>query len=96
VELVNENEIGFHRENEEALTHKKIDTTSDGPKWKADMMNYLETAEAGDKPFFKDGLCLNPEEIAQIKVALMPLGRSIMASITSYSVKLIKVNGEAL
>lgn len=89
-------DVGFAGEDENALMPKKITYQVDAPKWKEELLSYLENAKPGDKPFHKDGLCLNVDEIAQLKQAFAPLGESILFSLTSYSIKVIKVNKSAL
>lgn len=76
------------------LTPKKIEPTTSEPKWKEELQQYLETAQPGAAPFLREKLCLNPEEIQQVKDSLAPLGNSVLHSVTSYSIKVIRVNGD--
>lgn len=58
------------------------------PTWKREMEDWLESSDP--KPFCKEGLALNPDEIKEIKVGLALL-EGLMVSINSSSIKIIKM-----
>ena len=58
------------------------------PKWRRDLDEWLED-DKKTKPFCEEGLALSPEEIKQLKTELYGLV-GIVASITSYAIKVIK------
>ena len=61
------------------------------PKWKQKIEKWLEESEPGDKPFILEGLMLTSEEVKNLKIEFLGLS-NIISSITSSSIKLIKIN----
>lgn len=61
------------------------------PTWKKELDDWLETAQPGDEPLLIERLALNPEEIAQVKASLNGIA-GVNYNITSYSIKVIRVN----
>lgn len=60
------------------------------PSWKEEMLEYMENGTVGE-PFFVDKLALTNEEVTDLKTSLIGL-KNILSSITSHSVKLVKIN----
>lgn len=65
-----------------------IPQPTDKPRWKLELDAWIESDS--QRPFVKEGLGLTPQQIEQLKVELNVEG--IQASVTSASVKVIKVN----
>jgi hypothetical protein len=57
------------------------------PKWKMEMEEWLEGTSI--QPFCKEGLALTPDEIKELKNSFIGI-TSVMASITSHAVKIIR------
>lgn len=65
--------------------------SSDVAKWKQRMETWLEDSEPGEAPFVVNNLLLSPDEIKDLKLEFAGL-KSVLASISATSVKLIKIN----
>jgi hypothetical protein len=65
------------------------------PVWKETLDNWLAVAQPGDDPLLIERLALNPEEIAQVKASLQGL-KGIIYNVGSYSIKVIRINDDAL
>lgn len=73
------------------FTPRDVEIDTNAPLWRIKMMTYLEdTTES--KPFIKEGLALDENQIAELKAMLDSIGPTIMHSVTSSSVKIMKVN----
>lgn len=70
---------------------KPVDSREDAPEWKDKMDAWLESATPDDAPFYKEGLALTSSEIKNLEDSLAGLS-GIIFSITSYSIKIVKVN----
>lgn len=70
---------------------KPVDAKDEVPRWKEHLNDWLENSEPGDKPFLKEGLTLTATEIEDLNVSLKQV-KGIMFNVTSFSVKIIKVN----
>jgi hypothetical protein len=74
---------------------KPIISKDELPKWKDDLNTWLEESVPGDEPFHADKLALNPEEIQEVKNSLVGL-KGVISNVTSYHIKVIKLNDDAL
>ena len=61
------------------------------PRWKQRIEDWLNECEPGGKPFILENLLLSPEEVRDLKLEFVGI-TNVMSSITSNSIKLIKVN----
>lgn len=76
-----------------AFEPEEVMPESEGPKWRRRMQDWLEDADSSTS-FKQEGLVLTADEIAELKLHLSSLA-NVMPSITSHSVKLVKINLEA-
>lgn len=67
---------------------KAVDANDETPKWKEKLNQWLENTES-EPVFLKEGLCLTPVEMEDIKASLNSV-QGIMFNVTSFSVKVIK------
>lgn len=69
---------------------RPVELSAGEPKWKQSMDDWLENSTPESIPFHKEGLALNPEEIKKVELQLEPLV-DVLKSITSHSIKLVKI-----
>ena len=67
---------------------------SEGPKWRKRMQEWLEDSDSTTS-FKQEGLILSPAEIEALRTQLGALS-NVMPSVTSHSVKLLKMNLKAI
>lgn len=65
------------------------------PVWKEKLDDYLATAQPGDDPLLIERLALTPMEIQQVRTSLQGL-KGIISNVSSYSIKVIRINEEEL
>lgn len=70
---------------------KPVDSKEDAPLWKDKLDLWLETATPQDPPFYKEGLALTRDEILNLENSLLGV-EGIVSSVTSFSIKIVKVN----
>lgn len=70
---------------------KAVEPKDSLPVWREQLNEFLENSTPGDKPFFKEKLALTPEQIQDLTDSLTGIG-GILFNVTSYSVKVIRVN----
>ena len=63
------------------------------PVWKEKLDDYLEHAQPGDDPLLIERLALNSQEIASVKASMANLS-GVISNVSSYSIKVIKINEE--
>jgi hypothetical protein len=63
------------------------------PVWKEELDDWLAVAQPGDEPLLIEKLALNPEEIQQVRTSLQGLS-GIIYNVTSYSIKVVRINEE--
>jgi len=78
-----------------SLGPRAILPKSEGPAWKKKMEVFLAEAQPGDDPFVQEGLALNPEEIKEMEDSFIGV-RNFLVNITSFSIKIVPINGSAL
>lgn len=61
------------------------------PQWRQAVDDYLENAQIGDNPLHIENLALTADEIKDLKVSFAQL-KGIIYSVTSYHIKIVKVN----
>lgn len=67
---------------------------SEMPLWRKKMEHFLENAQPGAS-FYKEGLALTPEEIKELNDSFMNVSGFIV-NITSFSVKIVRIDEEGL
>lgn len=75
---------------ESVFKPRSVIPKSDAPKWRKELEDFLEKAEAGDK-FHKQGLALDPDEIRELNDSFLNV-TGFIANITSYEIKIVRVD----
>lgn len=70
---------------------RKIIPEADKPKWREAMDKFIESDDTGQRPFIRDGLCLTPEEIRQLKTEFVGTEATLLVDIKSHCIKIIKI-----
>lgn len=79
----------------EHLAARAVIPKFEGPAWRKKMEDWLEKAQPGDKPFVQEGLALTPEEIQELKDTFIGV-RGFICNITSFSIKIVPINEDAI